>query len=125
MEKLNTHQIEELLFFEKNADEKIIQPMIELLNQQISYMIPDMQVKAIQKDFNRLSQIAHSLKSSALQLGLKTAAELCLTLETEGRRNVNFPFEQVIFDLEIEFKESLIELEKYLTRQTKTGPLAC
>jgi len=116
MEKLNTHQIEELLFFEKNSDEQIIKPMIDMLEQQISYMIPEMRYKLALKDHNRLSQIAHSLKSSALQLGLQKVADICLTLETEGRRNFEYPFEQLIFDLEIELRESITELAEYLNK---------
>lgn len=119
MEKLNTHQIEELLFFEKNSEEQIIQPMIDMLEQQISYMIPEMRYKLALKDHNRLSQIAHSLKSSALQLGLQKVSHICLTLETEGRRNTAFEFDPLIFDLEIELRESIHELHKYLSQSQK------
>jgi len=100
----------------KNSDEQIIKPMIDMLEQQISYMIPEMRYKLALKDHNRLSQIAHSLKSSALQLGLQKVADICLTLETEGRRNFEYPFEQLIFDLEIELRESITELAEYLNK---------
>jgi len=43
-------------------------------------------------------------------------ADICLTLETEGRRNFEYPFEQLIFDLEIELRESITELAEYLNK---------
>lgn len=119
MEKINRNQLEELLYHEEYAEEKLIESLLEILKKQMNTMIPEMKENLQKKNYNKISELAHSLKSSAWQLGLQKMGDMCLILEREGRSNKQFEFRQIIQELELEFIESERLLFDYISSKNR------
>lgn len=117
MERINKNQLEELAFHEIYAEEKLIEPLLEVLKSQAATMIPQIKNELALKNYNKVSEVAHSLKASAWQLGLQKMGDLCLILETEGRRNSKFNFEEIIVEIEKELVVGEKEILDYLLIQ--------
>lgn len=115
MGKVNRAQIEQLRFFEMTAEEKLIDNLIRLFDEQIFELVPKMRALQAEGQGNELSKYAHMLKSSAGQLGLIEVEQKCLELETEGRRKTNYDFSKGLDELENQTKESMIELRALLS----------
>lgn len=115
MDRINRNQIGQLMFFEKSAEENLIDNMIGIITEQFQDEIPRLKMMNQQGLGNDMSAVAHKLKSSAGQLGLNWLEKLCLELETEGRRKGNFNFLEAIDKMDIEFKVSIQELKHLLS----------
>lgn len=124
MERINRIQLEELAFHELYTEEKLIEPLLEILKRQTYSMIPALRQELSVQNYNKVSEIAHSLKSSAWQLGLQRMGDLCLIIETEGRRNTQFDFEKVIREVENEFIAGEKEILDYLLKQAQSKKTA-
>lgn len=116
MERLNTHQIEELLYYERSTEEKIIGPLLHLFEEQILVLIPAMILDLQKQHFKELSKKAHCLRSSAEQLGLESVAQICLNLETESCRDTPFSFFECLGLLQTEVDLALSDLAAFRGR---------
>lgn len=116
MDRLNTYQIEELLFYERSTDEKIIGPLLHLFEEQILVLIPAMLSDLQKHQYNALSRKAHCLRSSAEQLGLASVAQICLNLETEACRDTPFSFFECLGLLQTEVDLALSDLAAFRGR---------
>lgn len=122
MDRLNKVQIDQLKFCEDNADEVLIDSLLAIFDGQMRDLL--IQMRMLHRDGfgNKVSELAHRLKSSAGQLGLVRVEKICLEIETEGRRKSAFGFEESFKLLELESVEGVRELREYLkSYQMKTG----
>ncbi len=124
MDRLNKIQIEQLKFLETSADESIIKNLIEIFQEQKRTLIAEMKDHLHQGRLNRLSEVAHKLKSSAGQLGFAEVEKISLKLETEGRRQTDFNFAEALQALEAECDCALAELIIYLDADVKLSKLS-
>lgn len=114
MEKLDKKTLKELLYYEKNCEEKILQPMIKYFEIQAEEALIELKEANVNNRKNDLSTIAHSLKSASSQIGLSQVSNICLCLEKEGRSNPSSDFTNQISDLAVQIDESLNELKDFL-----------
>lgn len=117
-QKLNLQQIQDLISYEKATQEDIIDPLLVTFKKSLVPHLQQLQDTLIKNDLPHLVQISHTLKSSSLQLGMLRLGHLFLALETEGMRKSQFPYKQVLLELESEVPLSIKALEEYL-KQSK------
>lgn len=114
MDKLNKNQIDELLEIEKTAEEKIIQELVVIYKDQLTDFTKQAPEIVGRRELDKLSKLAHRLKSSAGNLGLVEPAEICLTLEKESKNQSEMDYNGMVVQLKRASEEALTELEKYI-----------
>ncbi len=100
--------------YEENTKEELISPLLETFKKSLVPNLPQLHNAVIKNDLPYLVQISHALKSSALQLGMLRLGHLFLALETEAIRKSQFPYKQILSELESEVPLSIKALEEYL-----------
>jgi HPt (histidine-containing phosphotransfer) domain-containing protein len=114
LDKLNKNQIDELLEIEKAAEEKIIHELVLIYKDQLLDLTKQVPEILGRGELDKLSKLAHRLKSSAGNLGLLQPLEICLTLETESKNQSEQDYSGIVVQLKQASDEALTELEKYI-----------
>lgn len=114
MNNLDEKQINDLLFYEKTCEEKILGPMIEYFQIQAEEALIELNEANSENRKNDLAIIAHTLKSASAQIGLVNVSNICLELEKDGRDNQNIDFSPKIAILKNQIEHSLKDLKEFL-----------
>ncbi|MBC7754861.1 MAG: response regulator, partial [Moraxellaceae bacterium] len=106
-QKTSLHKLKELSV----GDQLLIEVLLEEYSQSTPAMIASMAKSYDIKDFESLSDTAHSLKSASGALGARKVQSLCQIIEDIKLNPDLINIKNVLLDLENEFKISLIEIQ--------------
>jgi len=89
-----------------------IKEIISMFLKQAAELIGEIKKAYSEKNYSEMSQHAHKLKGSALNLGATAMAELCLQIEVKGKNNEPADYSTLISEMKNIFALTRIELEK-------------
>jgi len=114
VEKLNKAQIDELISMEKNLDEKLIPELVKIYNEQLGQVAAEVSLILKNENYERLSELAHKLKSSAGNLGLLMPASICLEIEKRSKNKENLDYLREVEGLKKASEEGVVALKSYV-----------
>lgn len=86
--RLHTETIQALKKLQEDAEPQLLQDLIGLFFKTTPERLKLIEEAIDKQDLHQLSMAAHSLKSSALNLGLTELGEACSKLEVLGKKGV-------------------------------------
>lgn len=117
MVKIDKQQIDQLIFIEATSGEKIINHLLDLYIQQMSKYGPLIIAEADKNNLLQVSSMAHSLKSSAANLGMLSVEQICLFIETEGKKNHQLNYAELVQQIHDESELALEQIKAFLAEQ--------
>lgn len=106
-ECIDYDHLDALRFIEKASEDNLIDSMLTIWHHQAPFITGQMEIACHKGDKIMLSNLAHTMKSSAGNLGMTAISELCQRIEAEGRKSQSdFDFERTI----LQIKQLILEL---------------
>ncbi len=115
-ELLNISQIDSLNELNSGPEEDILGELIEIYKSQTPNLINQIKLHFKAGNFDDLKKMAHKLKGSSANIGLKSLAENCSKLEEMSSKikDPNNPtYKDLIEGLEKLYTKSTIQLDEY------------
>ena len=110
---LNRLQIDELIKMEQLTNEKIIGDLIDIYHEQVDAFVREAEYLLKISDYSTFSRLAHTLKSSAGNLGLTQPYQICLELEMKSKERAHIDYLQKIEALKAASTSGILELKTY------------
>ncbi len=117
MDKIDRQQLNQLVFIEMTSEEKIIDHLLELYQEQVAKYAPLIESESEGCNLDKVSHMAHSLKSSAANLGMIAVEQICLHIETESKKNHQINYRELVEKIRLESEQALVQIRAFLTDQ--------
>lgn len=114
MKTLNLRQLDNLMQLEHVVNEAIVGELLRLFRVQLYDFIKTSRTYIKNNDLVALSRAAHTLKTSAGNLGMAHPASLCLALESACNSKQKIDFEKLVFQIETKSLMNLDDIDEYI-----------
>ena len=94
-------------------EKSFIKEIIELYIQQAPGYINDIKTSYNEKDAQKMSKTAHTLKGASLNVGAKLLSELCKNIEMKCKNNDLSNIDDILTELEEVYNFTINELYKF------------
>jgi len=122
MKIVDFNQIDSLLILESETDEPIVTELLDIYKVQFQNLMNDLELAYTNQDLYKMSNLAHKLKSSSYNLGFSAVGDLCLKIETEGRKKTALDYRSIFSEMKSLYFESLQLIDdKLLKAQLKAS----
>jgi two-component system, sensor histidine kinase and response regulator len=99
------------------GSDHILEKVVRLFFNNSPALLSEIHAAAAREDHDALGRAAHTLKSTSANLGARSLAELCRTLEAQCRMDVPGDTAALVAQIEGEYARVLCALEEELTRR--------
>lgn len=112
---LDTHVINRLLELNEKFEKGFFQEVLDMFFKQAPVIINEMIQYCQEQRFDKMSESAHKLKGSALNVGAKAMADVCREIEVKGKNNQVGNCNQILDRLTSVYAASQKELNKIVS----------
>lgn len=111
--RIEIQQINELIAIQKNSNLPIINELMEIYSIQLDQFLIQSHICIQSNDLIALKHLVHRLKSSAGNLGFKSASDICSQIESSIEKKSELNYLEKIDEFFYESKLAIVEFNEY------------